>query len=1276
MKKLYTVFFIILYTSLQQLSFAQSFPVVIQGRVLDAETNRPIPKVNVFLSGTTLGASSDTSGKYTIHDSIPAGKYSLVFSHIKYGTDAKGLTITTGDTIKVDMLLIPNKTTLDEVTIKAEKDFTWKERFKLFAQEFLGTSYLSKQCKIKNPWVLEFKKNRDTLLASASKEIIVENQALGYTIYCDLEKFNSVSFFTTYLAYYRFEELTPKDDKQARRWQRARLRAFYGSFRHFASALLHNRLNKEGFQVKYSTVPPQTLTKQQQLKSIKSHQMHFDNEILMPNYLKVEYNEREEMEYIKSAVRQGINLNIKVRYDQGVNQSSWVYIQGGKLKVSDLGIIMDNPLKLQTFGYWGWQRVGNLLPFDFFPEELGQAIKLSKIAKVKQLKQYTRNRPQEKVYIHHDKPYYALGDTIWVSGYVVNAQSHKPSKLSGILYLDLIDERDQLREQLILKIKEGKAMGDLVLDTTYTTGMYRLRAYTKLMTYGARDYLFQRKFEVGQSNRSTFEGNLTYQYKPDNNQESVQYKLSLYDQFYQALPNQVFEVMVKTDQKVYPKQKMTTNAQGVIQGTMDIPSSVKSPYIELIAIAKNKSYNTSRSFYIPVNHTKKHLTFFPEGGNLVVGIPNRVGFKAINRQGLGVSVQGHIINEAGKKVAELKSTHLGMGSFAFTPQPDKKYTAVITQKNGAEQRFELPQALSQGFILKIQPSPRNRSLLMVQSSLRKRKKFTIIAHCRGKSVFTASGTTKKNRPFKVTLNHDQLPTGILTFTVFDGQMTPQCERIIFSRNTQKALRIKIDTTLKNAAPREKVTLNLDVSSLRRMGANANLSVTVVDENMVKENPQHANILSYLLLASDLKGYIEQPNFYLKDEKLETRKALDLLMMTQGWRRFTWKKVVVDNYKVPEYKIEKALSISGVVTKPGGRPVDDASVTLLSLDKEVFQTTQTYGGGKFTFDNLRVRKGARLVFKATTAKGKDKLKVKIDKLADTLEIKAFTEDPRVQNNLAQFEQKKVYLQNQAKRVQLKKSLTFDPAIKMLEEVEIKAKKITGQDYKKRKVQLYSQPSYRIRVDSGHFKPKDGDDFMNYIQGKIPSLKVFYTAAGDRFTITFRGSELNAVLGRNPEILYLLDGQPVDSEVLRVLPPQSIAYIDMIGPGRAGMYGATAVTNSGTAMNGILAIYTKKDYKHPSTFRHKGIQGIIYQQGYYQTRQFYVPPYDNPAFVKNKLPDYRSTIYWNPSVKVVNGKAQVSFFNADSVTNYRIIVEGISNEGAIGRTTYQYQIKNKE
>ena len=1277
--KFYFIFWAyILVLGLSQSSFAQRFPVIIQGNVLDAETNKPIQNVNVFLSGTTVGTSTGPNGKYTIRDSVLAGKYSLVYSHVGYNTQVKELMIVQEGTLqedtlrenilKVDMLLIPKQNTLSEVVVKAKKDLVWQKQLQVFQREFLGTSSMGKQCKILNPWVLSFNQSRDTLMASAPKEVIVENQALGYKIYCDLVAFHHVNFFTTYLAYYRFEALKPQNNKQARKWNKARLQAFYGSFRHFSIALLHDRLKKEGFKIKYSKLSPEAYTPEQPLTPIQPQKLHSKNHIILPDYLSITYRKREEMEFIKSIISQGKKIRARARFSRALPQNSWISIKGGKLKVSDLGLILDNPLKLQTYGYWAWQRVGNRLPTGFIPERLNQAIQLSKIGKVKQLQRYVQRHPQEKVYLHQDKPYYALGDTVWVSGYVVQAQNHNPSNLSRVLYVDLIDPNGQLKQQLKLKVEKGKAAGDFTLDTAYVSGTYRLQAYTKLMATDHQDYLFQREFEVGQVTKQSLTGNITYKSTTANGQQSIRYTLTLQDQFRQTLNDQDFDLLIRTNQKVYRQQRLKTNAQGIIQGSLDIPASESSSHLEFIA--KNKAKATQR-FYISIGHPIKQVRFFPEGGHLITGVPSQVAFKAINHQGLGVKVRGRVINQVGEEITTFESAHLGMGKFTFTPQKSAQYTVIVSSGDGSKQQFKLPQALPQGFVLNVYPISQNQSKLRLQSPRRKRTKFIIIAHCRGKSVYTASGIVKRNRPFEAIIKHDQLPSGILTFTVFDESFAPQCERLVFSRNHLQDLQINLNAPPRATLPREQVTLQIDVGNQ----PNANLSIAVVDESLVQHDAQQTHILSHLLLTSDIKGYIEQPNFYFKDEKLATRKALDLLMMTQGWRRFTWQQVNTNHRQTSKQLIEKSLKIQGMVTKPSGKPVAGASVTLLSLDQKVTKITQTRDDGRFSFDHLQLYKGDRLVFKALTANGKTKLKVKLDTTLSALNIKPLPLASRSGINATQADPKTLYIQHQAKQLQIRKSLQPDISVKMLEEVQVKAKRITGQQYSQRTIQLYSQPSYRVRVDSGHFKARDGDLFMNYIQGKIPSLKVYRHNTG-RYMLTFRGSELNAAWGGNPEIMYLLDGQPVDSEVLSIIDLSNIAYIDMVSPAKASLYASGSSGGSGTAMNGVLAIYTKKDYTHSKIFRYRGIKSILYQYGFDQASQFYVPPYDNPAFAKSRLPDYRSTIYWNPAVKVVNGKARVSFFNAESVTKYRVIIEGISNTGQVGRMIHRYRVKSKE
>ncbi len=442
---LFTLLFLV---GLSSFSFAQRVPVTIQGTVLNAQTNLPIPNVNVFLSGTTIGSSTDSEGKYVIRNLAPIGKYSLVFSHIQYNTSAKPIIIKVANTFKIDLLLVPNKTVLKEVVVKARGNSVWKKRFKIFKQEFLGTTSLGRRCKILNPWVLNFDKNQDTLTAKAAQELEIINPTLGHKIYCSLIKFNSVNFLTTYLAYNRFELLTPKNERQAQKWKKTRLKTFKGSFRHFASALLYNRLEQEEFKIIYSNNSP-IIHKKLKTSFIQAHQLHNNDQIIFDDYLNVVYNKREKLKFLKAMARQGAKINVPGRYQLALAQNSWLHLVDGALRVSDLGIVLDDPLKLQSHGYWAWPRVGNLLPFDYFPKKLEDAIRLSRIGKNK-LKQYSLRHPQEKVYLHHDKPYYALGETIWFKSYVVDAQSHRPSTLSGVLYVDLIDQNKKLKKQLKL----------------------------------------------------------------------------------------------------------------------------------------------------------------------------------------------------------------------------------------------------------------------------------------------------------------------------------------------------------------------------------------------------------------------------------------------------------------------------------------------------------------------------------------------------------------------------------------------------------------------------------------------------------------------------------------------------------------------------------------------------------------------------------------------------------------------------------------------------------
>ncbi|MBC7399923.1 MAG: hypothetical protein H7289_08250, partial [Mucilaginibacter sp.] len=128
-----------------------------------------------------------------------------------------------------------------------------------------------------------------------------------------------------------------------------------------------------------------------------------------------------------------------------------------------------------------------LLLFAFTPRDTDPLVGIVSV-----LQKWTDTIPQEKAYLHMDKPYYALGDTIWFKGYITIGSRHQLSKLSGALYVDLINEKDSVVKDLKLPITSGMVVGDFILGDDYKQGSYRIRAYTQWMRNAGEDYFFDK----------------------------------------------------------------------------------------------------------------------------------------------------------------------------------------------------------------------------------------------------------------------------------------------------------------------------------------------------------------------------------------------------------------------------------------------------------------------------------------------------------------------------------------------------------------------------------------------------------------------------------------------------------------------------------------------------------------------------------------------------------------------------------------------------------------
>lgn len=1247
-----------LYAASVTVAIAQALPVKIQGQVLDAESNQAIAKVNVFLSGTRAGAVTDSKGRFTLKDSLPKGQYTLVFSHVSYDNEVKQITVDQAISQEVNVLLIPKKgKLLKEITIVAKTDERWKGQLARFKREFLGTSKIARKCKILNPWVLDFKEKDQTLQATAADEIIIENPVLGYKVHCLLKRFSNKKLYTTYQGYYRFELLKSRNKRQAKKRAKNRFKAFQGSFKHFMNALLYKRLEEEGFAIYYTRDSPEqkVAPKLQPINPTQLYNQDAQNfNFIVPHYLRVIYmKEQEENAFLKWRFGK-YAYNIRTGF-----QSSMVHINGGSLKVSDLGITMDDPAKLKSYGYWAWERVGDMLPTDFFPKSLLNTIRASQFQTVKKLKAFTQHHPQEKIYLHQDKSYYAVGDTLWFSGYVVDASTHRPSVVSKTVLVDLIDNKGEIKRQLVLYNQGGKVNGEFLLNREIDPGRYRLRAYTQFMADFSRPYLFNRIFEIGLSGKKTVKAKLSYQHALQVQNKVINYHLRLFEGFEETLANRKLAIEIKAAGKTYTTEKIKVDAKGHVQGAIRLPSDHKVPYVELIA--SNTKNGFKESFRIPVQVRKKQLFFFPEGGDLTADLVNQVAFKALDKNGLGSEVKGYISNQKGQKIATIQSTHLGMGKFSFTPNRKGLYTAVITHKDGTRQSFVLPTVKAKGYVLHVDNNGTEKVSFKILTSFRQKQKISVIGHRRGQAAYAFEGEVSRSEPVAFDIPKTSLPGGLLHFTLFDAALTPQCERLVFIKK-RNPLDIAIQMPATTVAPQEKVQLSLQVNN-QQGGNAANLSIAVVNTDLIETNEQHSHIVSELLLKSDLRGFVEQPNFYFKDNQPTTNQALDLLMMTQGWRRFTWQQVLKPDEQVPDTISNGGLSISGIVKATSGWPLKEGTVTLIAPQAKMFKTTAIDKKGRFTFNNLVLAKGTKILLQGFNHKGKPNVKITLDTPPIPLKVEFLEGYPELSADADKYDH---YLRNHARQLQLLNSLGVGDG-QMLKEVEVKAKKIRGRIYEKGQGQIYARPTSRLRLDSANAGAAPYPNIFEYVRGRLGGIRVtkVLSEGFPRYAVFVRGSN-TATLSGGIEPLYLLDGSPVSPNTLETIPLEWIAFVDVLGAAEALIFGRP----------GVFAVYTKKgEIKARPKYR-PGRLSFTSKIGYHKAREFYVPPYDQEAYRKRNLPDLRSTIYWNPNVEIKDGKATVSFYNAGSEAKYKIVVEGVAKDGAVGRQEYYYLVKSQE
>jgi hypothetical protein len=868
---------------------------------------------------------------------------------------------------------------------------------------------------------------------------------------------------------------------------------------------------------------------------------------------------------------------------------------------------------------------------------------------------FSNDFPIEKVYVHFDKPYYAAGDTVWFKAYTT-VDIHLPSQLSKIVYVDVYNDQDSMMTSLKLPLVNGVAPGMIPLPVQgYKQGNYRLRAYTNWMLNFDGAYLFNKVLTIGNPVDKDVLTNVSYS-NTGGVQPAITVKIFYKDANGKPYANQKVSWRTEASHDETGKGRGTTDANGYLTITLPPTPSITLSGSTLFTTLDIGTKNITNIFPLKSAAPSKDVQFFPEGGQLIAGIPCKVAIKAIKADGLGIDVKGTVVDNQGQTVCTLASQHLGMGVFAIQPEAGKTYKANITFADGSQASYDLPRVQASGITLMVANGDADNLTVRILASeayfqANQNKNFYLIAQAGG-FIRYAAQTPLQKQVYSAIIPKTKFQSGTLQITLFGPNGYPVSERITFIQRPD-LVNLTINTDKPLYIHRQPVKMTLTAKN-GILPAEANLSVAVIDESKVKvDEDAETTILSSLLLTSDLRGYVERPNYYFKKPDEKTAADLDVLMLTQGYRRFVFRDVLAG--KNPKISImpEQGITVTGTLRNRTGLPIFRGNVRLLIPDKSFSMQTTTNADGQFKFENVMVNDSTKVVINARDNVNYNSLMLMVDG-STYPSVSRITNLPDERLNIDST--MRAYLEN-SKRVynnthQLKEVvIKAAPAPKKLGHLDHGA--LTG---------LNPQPDHLL----------DGERFKGctFFISCLQSMALGLTYVDNTFYVT---RDYNAGIKKPMEVY--MDGLQVDMNYLQTVVSADVESVEIFF--KDGMSGI----NQRDGTNGVLVINKKKAPKGtpmkladlqkllPSPY-----QVDLYPHGYTVVKEFYAPKYD-PLKLNAGGVDLRSTIYWNPKVVTdkVTGATTLQFNNADGVGSYRAVVEGIDKDGNIGRYVYRYKVQ---
>ena len=629
--------------------------------------------------------------------------------------------------------------------------------------------------------------------------------------------------------------------------------------------------------------------------------------------------------------------------------------------------------------------------------------------------------------------------------------------------------------------------------------------------------------------------------------------------------------------------------------------------------------------------------------------------------GRGLSASGRIVNNEGTEISRITTNSRGMGSVVMTPQTGRTYYAEILY-NDQHQLVSLPPAESEGFTLSADAvSDSSRLVLTITGTNRPATDSVYVLVQQQGRLVDQRKIQLQNGVARFGLPTASLPPGLNQITLFDDAARPQAERLVFEPERVPPIRVVLSVNKPRYQPREQAIMSITLND-DGLPAVAALSASVTDAEQVPDDSAAATLRTHLLLTGELRGRVEQPNDYLKNNSPTTRLAVDDLLLTQGWRRVSG---------TPATDQLGGVSLMGRVLNAKNQPVAGAQVIVASTatNQSFVRSAGADERGRFRLAGLAITDTANLLVQLTDRQLKD-LPAKDAHLVLDGPGQSWQPD----TNRAEPNWDIVRAQLTAARIRQEGDADIyrDKAAKLLKEVIVRARKVEERPDDIRRRSLHDASDATVIFDESAAQLAN---LYEMIRGRLAGVNVILTqtSQGPSYRVLVRG--VSSIIGSTGP-LFLLDGTPIqdtDGTALLTFNPSDIERVELLKNAGAAMYGSRGG-------NGVIAFYSKNSRSaQPKKVENKHAMTPLQLIGYPSVRrEFYVPRYDlradenQPA--ESARIDRRDVLYWKPLMQTDGqGHSQLLIPLSDVVRTLRVVVQGVTTDGrpVVGETLLRVQ-----